>query len=80
MVVEHTATFTRRLVADIVFFGRWVGGKIVVQMECFVGVLKHGVDRVVVATVVVDRMVSYFEMVDFGPCKWGELLLEKRTM
>ena len=58
MAVEHVTAFSGRLVVDIVLVSRMVECRIVVvQMDCFVRVPTHGVGRVVVATIVVDRMV-----------------------
>ena len=59
----HTATFFGRLVASMGLVGRMV--------ECRI------VEKIVVAIMVVDRMVSYFKRVDFGQYKWMGLLLEK---
>ena len=61
--MEHTATFFGRHVDGIGLVGRMVGCRIV--------------DKIVVATMVVDRMAPYFEKVDFGQYKLVELLLEK---
>ena len=62
----YIAALVERLVSGIVLIGRMV--------ECRI------VDKIVVATMVVDRMVPYFERVRFGRCKWVELLLEKLTI
>ena len=79
-MVNCIVAFFVRLVVGTTLVGRMVGCKnFVVQMDFFMGVLTHRVGGVVVATVVVDRMASCFEMVDFDQRKWVELFLEKLT-
>ena len=60
--MEHTATFTTRLVASIGFVDGMVGCRIF--------------GKIVVAMMVADKMVHFFEKVDFRQYKWVELLLE----
>ena len=62
----HIDTFSGRLVVGIGLVGR--------RVECWI------VDKIVVATMVVDRMALCFEKVDFGQYKWLELLLEQRRV
>ena len=67
MAVEHIVAFVGRLVADTMLLGRMVGCRIAIaQVDCFIQVYTHSVGEIVAAKRVVDRMMSCFEMVDFG--------------
>ena len=81
MVQEHTTAFFGRLIIDTMLVGRVVGCRSVgAQADYFVEVLTHSVGEIVAVKMAVDRMAPCFEMVDFGLCKWVELLLEKLTV
>ncbi len=62
--MEHTTAFSGRLVVSIGFVGR--------RGECRI------IDKILVAKMVVDRIVPYFERVYCSQYKWVEHLLEQR--